>query len=89
MAALFHINIITPGRVVYEAEASSLVVPAQAGYLGVLAHHAPIIAQLKPGTITLRDPDGKTTNFNLKSNGFIEFSENKATLLLDSLESPA
>ena len=89
MAAFFHLNIILPNKVVYEAEASSLIVPAQMGYLGVLAHHAPIIAQLKPGTITLRDPHGKTTNFNLKSNGFLEFSENKATLLVDSLDLPA
>lgn len=89
MAASFHVNIILPGKIAYDAEASSLVVPAEMGYLGVLAHHAPIVAQLKPGRITLRDPDNKTINFNLKSNGFLEFSENKATLLVDSLELPA
>ena len=86
MAALFHVNITLPDRVAYDGEASSLVVPAQLGYLGVLAHHTPIIAQLKPGTITLRDPYDKTTTFNLKANGFLEFSDNKASIMLDSLE---
>ena len=89
MAALFHVNITLPDRVAYDGEISSLIVPAQLGYLGVLAHHAPIIAQLKPGTIILRDPSDKTTTFNLKANGFLEFSGNKATIMLDSLESPA
>ena len=86
MAALFHLSILLPGKVAYETEASSLVVPAELGYLGVLAHHAPIIAQLRPGNITLRDSHDTTTSFTLKSDGFLEFSDNKATILLDSLE---
>ena len=89
MAASFHVDIVLPAKIAYEGEISSLVVPAYEGYLGVLAHHAPILAQLKPGIITLRDSLGKTMNFSLKSNGFLEFSENRATLILDSLESPA
>ena len=89
MAALFHVNIVVPDRLAYEADVSSLVVPAENGYLGVLAHHAPIIALLKPGKITLRDANDKTTELILKSAGVLEFSENKATIMLDSLESPA
>ena len=89
MPASFHVNIVLPSRIAYEGDIESLVVPAQEGYLGVLAHHAPIIAQLKPGKITLRDSNDKIINFNLKSNGFLEVSDNKATLLLDSLELPS
>ncbi|MDD5427770.1 MAG: hypothetical protein PHI58_00850 [Candidatus Omnitrophica bacterium] len=86
MASSFRLNITIPDKVVFDGEASSLVVPAEKGYLGVLAHHAPIIARLKPGKITLQSPDGKTSAFDLKTNGFLEFSENRATLLLDSLD---
>ena len=86
MAASFHVNITLPNKIAYDGEASSLVVPAALGDLGVLAHHAPIIAQLKPGKITLRDSSGKENYFDLKANGFLEFSDNKATLLVDSLE---
>lgn len=89
MAASFHLNIILPGRVVYEGEVASLVVPAAEGYLGVLAHHAPIIAQLKPGAITFRDANGAARQFGLKSDGFIEISGNTATLLVESLELPS
>ena len=89
MAALFHVNITLPDRVAFEGEASSLIVPAQLGYLGVLAHHTPIIAQLRPGKITLRDPNDKIATFNLKTKGFLEFSDNKASIMLDSLELPS
>ncbi|MDD5436979.1 MAG: F0F1 ATP synthase subunit epsilon [Candidatus Omnitrophica bacterium] len=89
MAALFDVNIVLPDRTAYDKEASSLVVPAEFGYLGILAHHAPIIAKLKPGKITLRDSLGKLVVFTLDSNGFLEFSDNKATLLVDSLELPS
>ena len=89
MAALFHLQITVPDKVAYEGEVSSLVVPAQLGYLGVLAHHAPIIAQLKPGKITLQDSLNKKIDFTLNSGGFLEFSSNKATLMLDSLEIPS
>jgi len=89
MASLFRLNITLPSQVVYDGSASSLIVPAEFGYLGVLAHHAPIIARLKPGKITLRDSSGKIAGFDLDSNGFLEFSDNKATLILDSLKLPA
>lgn len=89
MASSFRLNIALPSRVVYDGEVSSLMVPAELGYLGVLAHHAPIIARLKPGKITVRDNAGKDMGFDLDSNGFLEFSDNKATLVLDSLKLPA
>lgn len=89
MASTFRLNITLPSKIIYDGEASSLIVPAELGYLGVLAHHAPIIARLKAGEITVRDSVGKDISFELDSNGFLEFSENKATLLLDSLKLPA
>ena len=89
MPASFHLKIVLPGMIAYEHDVSSLVVPAELGYLGVLAHHAPIIARLAPGKISLRDSLGKLTNFDLKSSGFLEFSGNSATLIVDSLELPS
>lgn len=89
MPPLFHLNITVPGKVVFSEDVSSLVVPAELGYLGVLAHHAPIIAKLKPGRITAHTASEKEANFDLKTTGFLEFSDNRATLILDSIELPA
>ena len=86
---MFRVNILLPDRTVYDNDAASLVVPAEFSFLGVLAHHAPIVARLVPGKITLRDPFDKPASFVLNSGGILEVSDNKATLLIDSLELPA
>lgn len=86
MAASFHLRVTLPDRLVFEGEVSSIIVPAHNGYLGVLAHHAPIIAKLVPGRITLSDASGLTRTFDSNGNGFLEVSKNRASIMLDSLE---
>ncbi len=86
MAATFHVNILTPDAVVFSGEAVSLVVPAERGYLGVLAHHAPLVAALGSGSVIVKDPAGSTTAFHAGGAGFLEVSRNQATLLLDEIK---
>lgn len=84
MADLFHVDIASPDKLLYSADAVSLVVPAELGYLGILANHAPLIANLKKGRITLRDPSGKENIFYSNGKGIIEVLDNRATLLFES-----
>ena len=83
MAELFHVNITTQDKVVYDSDAVSLVAPAEMGYLGVLAHHAPLITGLVPGKITVRDNFGETFSFKSTGSGFLEVSNNNARLVLE------
>ncbi len=84
MESQFHLNISVPGKVIIDQDVSSLIVPAEKGYMGILAHHAPIIAKLKPGKIAIGLSDGKILNINLTTGGFMEVSDNMATLILDA-----
>ncbi len=81
----FKVSVITPQRIVYEGQASSLIAPAELGYLGVLADHAPLIANLVPGKITIRGPSDRTKIFNSAGKGIIEVLENNVSLLIDSI----
>ena len=54
MAKKFKTEIVTPERLVFSEEIESLVIPAERGYLGVLAGHAPLLCTLQPGAITIR-----------------------------------
>lgn len=85
MTASFHIDIVSPDKVVYKGECVSLVVPAEYGYLGVLAHHAPLVAHIKPGTVTFRDDAGVEKRFALDGEGFLEVSKNRATLVVTNI----
>ena len=73
---------MTPDETKYEGSAVSLIAPSELGYLGVLADHAPLVANLSRGTITLREESGKTTIFSSTS-GFLEVLKNTVTILLD------
>jgi F-type H+-transporting ATPase subunit epsilon len=78
----FQVGIYSRDKVVYEGKAVSLTVPSVWGYLGVLADHAPIVAKLVKGKITVRSPEGSTTAIDLSSGGFLEVLQNQATILL-------
>ncbi|MBM3500940.1 MAG: ATP synthase F1 subunit epsilon [Armatimonadetes bacterium] len=85
MANAFTIQIATPERVVLEREVTSLVAPAFDGYLGIMAHHAPLAAELKAGELVLTDPDGKQEALAV-AGGFLAVSGNVATVLADAAE---
>jgi len=84
MANQFDLTIITPKETIYQGKAESLVLPSENGYLGVLANHAPLMANVVKGEIALIvDRNQETLNFQIKATGFIEVYDNKVTLLLN------
>jgi F-type H+-transporting ATPase subunit epsilon len=51
--ATFHFELVSPERLLYAGEVSQVDVPGEEGEFGVLAGHAPYIATLKPGLLTI------------------------------------
>ena len=87
MGRKFKVEIVTPERLVFSEEAESLVVPAERGYLGVLAGHAPLLCTLLPGEILIRGEKGDL--HYATSGGFMEVTPQKASLLTESAEETA
>jgi len=79
----FQFRLVTPQKLLLEAEVQALQVPGSEGYLGVLAHHAPLITALQEGKLTVKDPSGRETAYHV-TGGFLEVSDNRATVLADS-----
>jgi len=87
-AGRMKVDIVTPDRLLLSiSDAVSLIVPAEEGYLGVLPGHAPLLARLVPGTITLKHANSTEEEF-ATSGGYVEVSEDRVTLLADSAERP-
>jgi len=82
---MFKLTIVSPERTLFEDNVESLVVPGGEGYLGILSHHAPLISTLKVGEIAFRDTDKKEI-IMATSGGFIEVSDNVASILVDTAE---
>jgi F-type H+-transporting ATPase subunit epsilon len=85
MAASFHVRLLTPEREVFAGEAAHLYARGSLGYLGVLAHHAPLLTSLEPGVMSIRLPGGGLEHF-VVTGGFLEVSGNRATVLADAAE---
>lgn len=85
MASLFKLTIHTPEATLLSEDVISVTAPGAEGYLGVLAHHAPLITSLTPGKLSIRKADGQMDNYAV-SGGFLEVADNHATLLADSCE---
>ena len=83
MAKNFKLIIVTPEKIIYDGEVSSIVAPGDLGYLGILADHAPIITSLTTGKLEITDPNG-AKNTMMISGGVMEVVKNTATILVDS-----
>lgn len=88
MPKKFRTEIVTPEKLVFSEEIESLVIPAERGYLGVLAGHAPLLATLQPGEITIKGSPRGDLHF-ATSGGFMEVTPGKAVLLTESAEEAA
>src|SRR5262249_32189096 len=49
----FHFELVSPECLVFAGEVSQVDVPGEEGEFGILAGHAPYIATLKPGLLTI------------------------------------
>ena len=82
MAKTFQVGIYSASKIIYEGQVISLIVPSTSGFLGVLADHAPLVAKLSGGKITMRTREGNTSVIDSSPGGFLQILQNQATLLL-------
>lgn len=85
MPSTFTVQVASPESVCFEREVVSLVAPAAEGYLGIMANHAPLVAELQPGELRVTDADGAEELLAI-SGGFLSVSGNTAVVLADSAE---
>ena len=77
----FSLSVVTPEGSAYEGEAERLVVPGDAGEIGVLARHAPLVAMLRAGEIRIRS-GGQWQSF-AAGPGYFKVQRDRAIVLVD------
>src|SRR5580658_1221218 len=84
------VRLVTPERVLFEAAASAVELPAKNGYMEVLFGAAPLLAELGAGDVTLHGgPEGpqSVTRYNV-SWGFVEVLPDRVTILASDALKP-
>ena len=79
------LELVAPRGLVFEGDVEMVVVPAVTGELGILAHHAPLVAQLAIGQLRALTPEGRWLTFAV-AEGFAKVQFNKVIVLADTAE---
>ena len=78
----FDVSVVTPDGPAYDGEAEMLIVPGQAGEIGVLARHAPLVATLKAGSTRVHLGGSEVLEF-ATGPGFFKVELDRALALVD------
>jgi F-type H+-transporting ATPase subunit epsilon len=81
----FLLDIVTPERTVLSEPALSVTLPGATGSFGVLAGHAPLLADLGVGECLVKLESGQQHTLVL-SGGFADVTRAKVTVLADTAE---
>ncbi|MGX9390638.1 F0F1 ATP synthase subunit epsilon [Nitrobacteraceae bacterium UC4446_H13] len=79
--ATFHFDLVSPEKLAFSGEVDQVDVPGIEGDFGVLAGHAPVVAVIRPGILTVII--GSTRQKVIVLGGLAEVSEKGLTVLAD------
>lgn len=79
--ATFHFDLVSPEKLAFSGEVDQVDVPGVEGDFGVLAGHAPVVAAIRPGILTITTAGRHEKVIVL--GGLAEVSENRLTVLAD------
>jgi len=79
-----NVRVITPDKVVWDAQVEELILPSSTGQLGILVDHAPLLTALDIGVMRLKTDAGWTSIVLME--GFAEVESNKVTILCNGAE---
>jgi F-type H+-transporting ATPase subunit epsilon len=85
--AKFQVEVLTPEGEVFAEEVQMISTRTAVGSIGVLAHHAPLLAMLDPAELRLYRSDSDVVRF-AQSEGYLQVADNHALLLVQEAHEP-
>ena len=82
MAGTLTFTIVTPDAVVYSRDVQMVTLPAIQGQIGVLPGHIPLLTQIVPGEVIVREADGQET-FLAVGEGLVEVTGTRVAIVTD------
>lgn len=82
MASL-NVDVVSAEESIFTGEAKFVALPGEAGELGILPGHTPLISRVRPGTVKIVSPDGTESNIFV-AGGILEVQPGTVTVLSDT-----
>jgi F-type H+-transporting ATPase subunit epsilon len=82
--ATIHVDVVSAEESVYSGEAEFVVLPGEAGELGIYPRHAPLITRIKPGAVRIKPAGGGEEQLIFVAGGILEVQPKLITVLADT-----
>ncbi len=83
----FQVEVLTPEGEVFNDEAEMVSTRTAIGSIGVLAHHAPLLAMLDPTELRIYKSESEVCTF-AQAEGYLQVMNNRAIVLVEEAHSP-
>jgi F-type H+-transporting ATPase subunit epsilon len=84
MANTIHVDVVSAEQQIFSGEAEFVVLPGEAGELGIYPRHTPLITRIKPGAVRIKPAGGGEENLIFVDGGILEVQPTIVTVLADT-----
>ena len=84
MAMTIHVDVVSAEESIFSGLAEFVVLPGEAGELGILPGHMPLMTRIKAGTVRVKVPSQETEELFFVAGGMLEVQPNRVTVLADT-----
>jgi F-type H+-transporting ATPase subunit epsilon len=82
--ATMHVDVVSAEESIFSGEAEFVVLPGEAGELGIYPRHTPLITRIRPGTVKIVPPGGGEEQLIFVAGGILEVQPKLITVLADT-----
>ena len=83
MAMTIHVDVVSAEEMIFSGLAQFVVLPGEAGELGIMPGHMPLMTRIKPGAVRVQTQDGKE-ELIFVAGGLLEVQPGLVTVLADT-----
>jgi F-type H+-transporting ATPase subunit epsilon len=83
-AATIHIDVVSAEESIFSGEAEFVVLPGEAGELGIYPRHTPLITRIRPGAVRIKPAGGGEEELIFVAGGILEVQPTLITVLADT-----
>jgi F-type H+-transporting ATPase subunit epsilon len=84
MAHTIHVDVVSAEESIFSGEAEFVVLPGEAGELGIYPRHTPLITRIKPGTVRIKVAGQSEEELVFVAGGVLEVQPGVITVLADT-----
>jgi len=79
-----HVDVVSAEEQIYSGEAEFVVLPGEAGELGIYPRHTPLITRIRPGEVRIKPAGGGAEELIFVAGGVLEVQPKMVTVLADT-----